>query len=186
MVFNTAFWRKWHRWVAFPATLFLIWAAFTGLSVAITEFFGPEEALREATRGLVSPVTAASPADSWAVPIGHAVTAVNDSAPGAPIDKITVQFKGDHPTVTVFTGKAGGGEDRQFVVDAKTGKLDKVESYADKPLMNRLHSGEAFGDGGLVVAMFWATALLFLAVTGLIIYLRIRKPNPVGIEKVFW
>jgi hypothetical protein len=38
----------------------------------------------------------------------------------------------------------------------------------------------------LVVAMFWALALLFLAVTGLIIYLRIRKPNPVGIEKVFW
>jgi uncharacterized iron-regulated membrane protein len=186
MVFNTAFWRKWHRWIAFPATLFLTWAAFTGLALAITEFFGPEEALRERTRDLVSPVTAAAPAAAWEDPIGRAVTTVNASAPGAPIDKITIQFKGDHPTVTVFTGKPTGGEDRQFVVDASTGTIDKVESYKDKPLLNRLHSGEAFGDGGLVVALFWATALLFLSVTGLIIYLRIRKPNPVGLEKVFW
>jgi len=186
MVFNTAFWRKWHRWVAFPATVFLIWVACTGLWLAFTEFFGADEALREATRALVSPVTAAAPAAAWEEPIGRAVTAVNAAAPGAPIDKIEVQFKGDHPTVTVFIGKPTGGEDRQFTVDARTGKVDKVESYADKPLINRLHSGEAFGDGGLVVAMFWALALLFLSVTGLIIYLRIRKPNPVGIEKVFW
>jgi uncharacterized iron-regulated membrane protein len=186
MVLNTAFWRKWHRWIAFPATLFLFWAASTGLILAFTEFFGEEEALRERTRDLVSPVTAAAPASAWEEPIGRAVTSVNASAPGAPIDKITVQYKGDHPTVTVFTGKPTGGEDRQFVVDAATGKIDKVESYADKPLLNRLHSGEAFGDGGLVVAMFWALALAFLTVTGLIIYLRIRKPNPVGIEKVFW
>jgi uncharacterized iron-regulated membrane protein len=186
MVFNTAFWRKWHRWVAFPATLFLIWVSITGLSLAITEFFGADEALRERTRDLVSPVTSASPASAWADPVGRAITAVNGSAPGAPIDKITMQFKGDHPTVTVFLGKPTGGEDREFVVDATTGKIDKVESYADKPLMNRLHSGEAFGDGGLVVAMAWAIALFFLSITGLIIYLRIRKPNPVGIQKIFW
>lgn len=186
MALNTAFWRKWHRWIAFPATIFLIWAAVTGLSLAFTEFFGADEALRERTRDLVSPVTAAAPAAAWEEPIGRAVTSVNAMAPGAPIDKIQVQFKGDHPTVTVFTGKPKGGEDRQFVVDAATGKVDKVETYADKPLLNRLHSGEAFGDGGLVAAMFWAVALLVLSITGLIIYLRIRKPNPVGIEKVFW
>jgi uncharacterized iron-regulated membrane protein len=186
MVLNTAFWRKWHRWIAFPATVFLIWVAITGLSLAITEFFGPEEALREATRSLVSPVSAASPSSAWEDPIGRAVLAVNAQAPGAPIDKIEVQFKGDHPTVTVFTGKPTGGEDRKFVVAAATGNIDQVEAYTDKSLLLRLHSGEAFGDGGLVVAMFWAIALFVLSVTGLIIYLRIRKPNPVGIEKIFW
>ena len=186
MALTTVFWRKWHRWVAFPATVFLIWAAATGLTLAFTEFFGEEERLREQTRDLVSPVTAAAPAAAWEEPIGRAVTAVNAAAPGAPIDKIHMQFKGDHPTVTIFTGKPGGGEDRKFVVNAATGAIEKNEGYADKPFLNRLHSGEAFGDGGLVVAMFWALALLFLAVTGLIIYLRIRKPNPVGLEKVFW
>src|SRR4051812_15047105 len=102
MALNTAFWRKWHRWIAFPATIFLIWAAITGLSLAITEFFGPEEALREATRALVSRVTPAPPAAAGEEPIGRAVTAVNASSAGAPIDKIELQFKGEHPTVTVF------------------------------------------------------------------------------------
>src|SRR3954462_9884931 len=87
MNWNTAFWRKWHRWVAFPATLFLTWAAITGLSLAFTEFFGADEALRERTRDLTSPVRAAAPAAAWEEPIGRAVTAVNASAPGAPIDK---------------------------------------------------------------------------------------------------
>jgi uncharacterized iron-regulated membrane protein len=186
MILNTAFWRKWHRWIAFPATIFLMFVAVTGFILAFTEFFGEEEALRERTRDIPSPVTASAPAASWADPVGRAVNAVNAASPGAPIDKITVQFKGDHPTVTVFTGKPKGGEDKKFVVDAATGTVDKVEAYADKPFLNRLHSGEAFGDGGLVVAMFWALALLILSVTGLIIYLRIRKPNAVGIEKVFW
>src|SRR3954464_12139972 len=186
MILNTAFWRKWHRWIAFPATLFLLFASITGFVLAFTEFFGAEEALREATRSLVSPVTSASAPSAWTDPIARAVKIVNDSAPGAPIDKIELQFKGDHPPVSVFTGKPSGGEDRKFVVAAATGTLDQVEAYTDKAFLIRLHSGEAFGDGGLVVAMLWALALAVLSVTGLIIYLRIRKPNPVGIEKIFW
>ena len=43
---NPAFWRKWHRWIAFPASAFLLFAAVTGVAVAVTEFFGEEEALR--------------------------------------------------------------------------------------------------------------------------------------------
>jgi uncharacterized iron-regulated membrane protein len=186
MALTTVFWRKWHRWIAFPATIFLLFAAITGMTLAITEFFGEEEALRERTRNVVSPVTAGSSPAAWQDPITRALAAVNTASPGAPIDRIQVQFKGDHPTVTVFTGKPGGGEDKKYVVSAATGTVDKVEAYADKPFLNRLHSGEAFGDGGLVVAMFWAGALIFLVISGFIIYLRIRKPNPVGLEKVFW
>jgi uncharacterized iron-regulated membrane protein len=186
MALTTVFWRKWHRWIAFPATIFLLFAAITGMALAITEFFGEDEALRERTRDLVSPVRADGPASAWQDPVTRAVAAVNAAAPGAPIDKIELQLKGDHPTVTVYTGKPAGGEDRKFVVAAAAGTVDKVESYADKPFLNRLHSGEAFGDGGLVLAMFWALALVVLSITGLFLYLRIRKPNPTGIEKIFW
>jgi len=61
---DVAFWRRWHRWIGFPAFIFLLWAASTGIIVAFTEFFGEEEALREATRDLVSPVTASSQNDA--------------------------------------------------------------------------------------------------------------------------
>jgi uncharacterized iron-regulated membrane protein len=107
----------------------------------------------------------------------------------APIDKIIYQFKGDQPTVTIFTGKPTGGEDRKLVVDAKTGRLIANESYADKPFLYRLHSGEAFGDGGLVVAMFWGLALALIATSGLVIYIRVlRLPHrhASGLRRVFW
>ena len=185
-MFTLAFWRKWHRWIGFPAALFLIYAACTGLALAFTEFFGEEEALREATRDLVSPITLASPAREVTDPIARALAAVAANANAAPIDRLTIQFKGRQPTVTVFTDKPTGGEDRQFVVDAKTGALLRSEAYADKPILNRLHSGEAFGDGGLVVSMLWALALAVLTLTGLIIYFKMRPRRTAGIQKVFW
>ena len=37
---------------------------------------------------------------------------------------------------------AGG---RRLIFDARTGALDRTEAYVDKPLLHRIHSGEAFG-----------------------------------------
>lgn len=183
---NLGFWRKWHRWIGFPAALFLLFAATTGVLVAFTEFFGEDEALREATRDLVSPVNVASPAETWSEPIVRAMAAVATRSAGAPVDKLEVQFKGPRPTVTLFTGKPNGGEDRKLVFDARTGALVSDEAYADKPFLYRLHSGEAFGDGGLVVAMMWGLTLIVLTVTGLIIYLKLRRGTLTGIRRVFW
>jgi uncharacterized iron-regulated membrane protein len=181
-----AFWRKWHRWIAFPAAIFLVFAAVTGVITAMTEFFGAEEALREATRDLISPVKTTSGATSWNEPLARALARAGAEAPGAPVDKIEMQFKGTAPTVTVFLGKPAGGEDRRLVVDAGTGRLIETGAYVDKPLIHRIHSGEAFGDGGLVFAMFWGVALAFLTVSGFIIYLTMRRGNAVGLRRVFW
>jgi uncharacterized iron-regulated membrane protein len=184
---NVRWWRQWHRWIAFPAAIFLLFAAVTGVIVAFTEFFGDDEAIREATRALISPVTVSSPAISWSDPIGKAMASANQISPNAPVDKIETQFKGDHSTIMVYTGKPTGGEDRKLTFDAKTGALVKNEVYADKPFLYRLHSGEAFGDGGLVVAMFWGTALALLSISGFIIYFTMRgKRQLTGIKKVFW
>lgn len=181
------FWRQWHRWIGFPSALFLIFAASTGVIVAFTEFFGEEEQLREATRNLVSPVTVASLQAAWSEPIARAIASATRISSNAPIDKITVQFKGPAPTVTLFTGRPGGGEDRKLVFNATSGDLVANETYADKPFIYRLHSGEAFGDGGLVVAMFWGTALFILGTTGLIIYWTMRgHKHRVGVRRVFW
>ena len=183
---NTAWWRRWHRWIGFPAAVFLLFAAITGFLVATTEFFGAEEALREATRDLTSPVSTSSPTAAWSDPVAKAMAAAQQRAPGAPVDKITTQFKGDQPTVTLYLGKPGGGEDKLFIFDATTGSLIKEDVYADKPILNRIHSGEFFGDGGLVFAMFWAVALAVLTISGLVIYWTMRRKNPVGLQKVFW
>ncbi len=181
------FLRKWHRWIGFPAAVFLLFVAVTGFLVAFTEFFGEEEALRERTRDLVSPVTTASPVAAYTDPIARALATVHASTPNAPVDHIEVMLKGDEPTVTVFTGKPTGGEDRKLVLDARTGRLIRTEAYADKPFLYRLHSGEAFGDGGLVVAMFWAIALVLLTLGGFLIYFTMRpRRERTGVGRVFW
>ena len=185
--FNALFWRKWHRWVGFPAALFLLFAASTGFLLAFTEFFGADEALREATRDLVSNVTLASPLTSVHDPLAAAIAGAQAISGVAPIDKIQMQFKGDKPTVTIFTGKPSGGEDRKLVFDARTGALITNEGYTDKPFLNRLHSGEAFSDGGLVGAMFWALSLVVLTISGLIVYYTMRgKRELTGIKRIFW
>jgi uncharacterized iron-regulated membrane protein len=178
-------WRKWHRWIALPATLFLAFVAVTGVIVAWTEFFGAEEALREATRDLVSSVTLGEPLGQWSDKLNAALATVAAQAPGAPVDKITLQFKGE-PTITIYTGKPTGGEDRKFVVDGNSGQIRETSSYADKPIWHRIHSGEAFGDGGLVAAMFWGTALAFLSVSGLMLYLSLWRRSRAGLRRYFW
>ncbi len=182
---NATWWRTWHRWVALPATLFLCFVAVTGVMVAFSEFFGEAEALREATRDLVSPVRAGDDFSGEDAKLAAALGAVATQARGAPIDKIEMQFKGDHPTVAIFTGKPSGGEDRRYMYDVSTGHLT-ISPYADKPLIHRIHSGEAFGDGGLVVAMIWGSALAFLSLSGFLVYLTLYRSHRPGIRRFFW
>jgi uncharacterized iron-regulated membrane protein len=187
---NPAFWRKWHRWIAAPAAIFILYASVTGFLVAFTEFFGEEETKREALRDVVSPVTLQAPTQAWTDQISRALATVASQAGNAPVDKITVEFKGDAPTVAVFTGKPTGGEDRKFVVDAKTGRLLETESYADKPLLYRVHSAEIYGDGGLVMSMIWGLALAITSVAGIMIYLRMiqrmGERQEKGLRRFFW
>ena len=178
--------RQWHRWFGACAAIFLLWASATGVVVAATEKFGAAERLREATRDLVSPMSSGKPTPMWSSEIERALRAVTDSAGDAPIDQIQIQYKGAQPTVTVFTGRPTGGEDRKFIVAAKTGAILSVEAYADKPFLYRLHSGEVFGDGGLVVAMFWGLALVVLSISGFLIYLTMRRRDAAGLQRWFY
>lgn len=88
---------RWHRWIGAAASVFLLWAALTGTTVAFTEFFGEEERLREANRDLVSPVEVDAQASAWQAPLQRALQAVAAEAPGAPMDKLAIEFKGAAP-----------------------------------------------------------------------------------------
>ncbi len=65
-------------------------------------------------------------------------------------------------------------------------KWHRWVGFVAAPFLLRLHSGEAWGDGGLVVAMFWGLALIFGVVSGVVIYLKMRRPGPTGLRRVIW
>jgi uncharacterized iron-regulated membrane protein len=179
-------WRKWHRWIGFAAVPFLLYAAVTGIITGATESLSEDEEAREKARERISTVKVPVQPATWSEPIANSLASATERANGAPIDKIAVDFKADPPTVTVYLGKPSGGEDKKLVFDARSGAFLSEERYEDKPFLTRLHSGEAFGDWGLVLGIGWGTALVVLIVTGLVIYLAMRKPGRTGLRRVFW
>jgi uncharacterized iron-regulated membrane protein len=187
MDMDMRFYRRWHRWISTFAAIFLAWAAITGVIVAFTEFFGADEAERERLRDTTSAVKLDAADPAVVTSLSLALTSAMAKAPGAPVDKIELKLKGDKPVVNIFLGKPGGGEDRTLRFDGKTGAFLAEESYEDKPLIYRLHSGEAFGDGGLVVAMGWGLALALMSITGFLMYWHMMRRHKVpGWRKYIW
>jgi uncharacterized iron-regulated membrane protein len=177
-------WRKWHRWIGFTAAPFLLFAAATGIAAGVAEMTSPDEEAREAARDRVSEVRLPASPAAVSDPVARALA--NAKSDGAPMDKVTIDFKADPPTVTLYLGKPTGREDRKLVFDARTGDLLREEGYEDKPFLTRLHSGEAFGDWGLVFGTAWGAALVALLGTGLVIYPAMRKRGRSGIGRLFW
>ena len=130
-----------------------------------------------------------SPPDAWTGLISQVMISAGREAPGAPIDKVSIELKGEAPVITLYLGRKEGGEDRRLVFDARTAALVRSDDYADKPFVNRLHSGEAFGDGGLVVAMVWGLALLALTISGFALYWRLAgagRADRTGLRRWFF
>ena len=179
--------RKIHRWLGVPAAIFLLLASFTGVWLECVKFFGAEESERERIRELTSSVTAQSVGAEFGASFDKARAAAAARAGAQPLDKMVWQLKGDAPTITFFFGPNGQQAGRRIAVHARTGEVLGVEDYAEDSLILRLHSGEAFGDGGMVLGMVWGTLLFALTVTGIIIYFRMKPRTPrTGIRKVFW
>ena len=179
--------RKIHRWLGVPAALFLLLASFTGVWLECVRFFGAEETAREGIRDLTSGITAQSVGAAFGESFDKARAAAAAQAGSQPLDKMVWQLKGDAPTITFFFGPQGQQVGRRIAVHAHTGEVLGVEDYAEDSLILRLHSGEAFGDGGMVLGMVWGTLLFALTVTGIIIYFRMKPRTPrTGIRKVFW
>ncbi|MDY3559645.1 PepSY domain-containing protein [Gemmata sp. JC673] len=183
---SQAAWRKWHRWVGFAAAPFLLFAALTGIAAGVAEMTSEDEEAREKARERVSEVKLPAAGGTATDPVAKALAAAATRAPAAPVDKVTVDFKAVPPTTTVFLGKPAGGEDKKLVFHAETGELLREERYEDKPFLTRLHSGEAFGDWGLVFGTAWGAGLVVVTLTGLAIYFAMRKPDRKGLARVFW
>ena len=179
--------RKLHRWLGLPAALFLVLTSITGVWLECVKFFGAEEAERERIRDMVSPVTAATMGTEFGGDFEKVRVAAAARAGNQPLDKLVWQLKGDAPAVTFYFGPQGQQAGRRIVVNARTAEVLREEGYDEDSFILKLHSGEALGDGGMVLGMFWGAALLLLTVSGMIIYYKMKPRKPqTGLRKVFW
>ena len=183
---SQAGWRKWHRWSGFAAMPFILFAAITGVVAGTVEILSEDEEAREKARERESAVKLPAASEAWSEPLAKAFAGASERAKGSPIDRVTIDYKTEPPSVTLYLGKAGGGEDKKLVFDAQTGNFLREEVYVDKPFLVRLHSGEAFGDWGQVVGLMWGLALIAIIVSGIVIYLLMRKTGRKGLGRLFW
>lgn len=171
--------RRWHRWVALPAALFLIFICVTGLTLHW-----------ELARNPTPPPGGASPAMPLPdkATVGAMVARVMDEArrePGLDVSTVSLTFA---PGGRVI-GTASAGPSplaKRVEIDALTGARfpQKPDPFAFRFLLLNLHSGLLFGWFGATVSILCGLSLLILSVTGLQIWFDAyrRRKN----RKLFW
>ena len=160
--------RKLHRWISPFAALFLLSVAVTGTVLQFQKLFGGEEADKEKVAAATSGYTLASSLGDLPVALARAQAAVRQKlGVDARLDGVDVRLKGEHPTLVLHTA---GKERWNFTVNAATGGIEAQSKDGGEPFIRRLHSGEVFGDAGVVLGVLWGLALVVLTVTGVVIY----------------
>ena len=177
--------RKWHRWIALPSALLLLSVGITGIILQVQQFFGADEAQREKLASMTSAYSLDTPAADIAAKIDRARAAVQAKLSTAKLDAMEIQFKGDHPIVTFH---AVANSARKLIVNADTGAIEKDEPDERESFILRLHTGEVFGDGGIVLGMVWGLALVALIVSGMWLYWRMYRARAgvKGWRAIFW
>ena len=172
--------RQIHRWISLIAGLFLLIVATTGVILQVQRLTGEDEDHDRAV-----PKVLAMPADAYAPMLAKTLEAVRAREPKRPITSIELQLAGDQPHgVVTFPGDPG----RQITVDPRNGKVLKDEAHEAESLILRIHSGEILGEPGVVLGVFWGSALVVLSITGFIVYLELyrRRRKASGKSGLFW
>jgi uncharacterized iron-regulated membrane protein len=172
--------RQIHRWISIVAAVFLLIVATTGVILQVQRLTGEDK-----DRDRDAPKALAIAADAYAPMFARTLEVARARAPDQPVASIALQLAGDEPQgVVTFPGDPG----RQITVDARDGKVLKDEKYEAESLVLRIHSGEILGEPGVVLGVFWGSALVLLSLTGIWVYLELyrRRRKASGKSRLFW
>ena len=178
-------WRKWHRWVGFAAAPFLLYAAITGIIAGATRVPSEDEEARETGPRADQHGEVAGPTAAWSDPIARRLPAPRNGPMVAPIDHIALDFKPTRrPSPCTSANRRAARTTSSSSTRAPASSC--ARRYEDKPFLMRLHSGEDLATGRLVLGMAGDRRCSSCIVTGLVIYLAMRKPGRTGLRRVFW
>ncbi len=160
--------RKLHRWISPFAALFLLSVAVTGTVLQFQKLLGGEEAEKEKLAAATSAYTLTTSLVDLPAALTRAQAAVRGKlGEDAPLDGVDVRLKGEHLSLVLHTA---GKERWNFTVNAATGQVEAQSKDEGESFIRRLHSGEVFGDAGVVLGILWGLALVVLTVTGVVLY----------------
>lgn len=174
--------RRWHRWVALPAGLFLLFIAVTGVLLHLDMIRLGQKPPGHDEAGPAA--TAPIPSDAeLAVMIARlAVAARNETS--IKVRVLQVDLSGRDVVLTAGAGGPPGSP--QIKLDATTGRriVEPPPPTDFHFILQDLHAGYFFGWTGRIISVLCGMALIVLAISGLQIWWDLRRRRKKG--GFFW
>lgn len=183
--------RKYHRWVMTVFGILLLYWSLSGLTLAIYDTTDPSQTWAMDGGG-TGPVGSGAtypqlPEADFARLLNIAAAAANAQAPGAPITAMELRSAGGRlQSLVTVTGAHAG----VLAFDALSGAPLSNGGASRGSLHNQLknwHRGNIVGIAGVLLAIVTGCALLFLIVSGLVVYFLMWKARSrTGRQRLFW
>lgn len=174
--------RQFHRWFSFPLILFLLLVTATGVVLQ-----GEEVSHLGGGERRPTPTTSALPDDAvMTAQLGKALAAARQANPELATQTVTLNYGQAEPSAKFSVAPRGGPS---VDVNLATG-VAKVAAAPPPSLhvwMIRLHTGQYFGPVGVIILMAAALIMLFLAVSGGVLYWQMwQNRRGRGKGQLFW
>ena len=173
--------RKWHRWVSLPLILVLALAIVTGIALQVEELdhIGGE--------GRPAPTVSTLPEDAVVLAeLERALVAARQADPNFAAQRIELNYAEDKPVAKfVITPRGGASVEVDLASGIAQAKAAPPASFHG--VMIRLHTGQYFGATGIILIMAAGLVLLFLAISGGLLYFQMwRNRRSRGKSLIFW
>lgn len=171
--------RRWHRWAAIPAGVFLLLIATTGILLHLDMMrvglppAGSEE--------LAPPESTPLPSDeelaAMVVQLARAARGQDEIA----VTSIQINLSGQRPTLVAGAGGPPGSP--QIKLDAVTGEqiIDPPPPADYHYVLQNLHAGYSFGWTGRILSILCGISLIVLSVSGLQVWWDMRRRGRKGL-----
>lgn len=197
-------WRSLHRGISVVAAIFLLIVSASGTMLALDTFgLGLYQLThRDAGKYARFPIGAvgdfSSPLDDAKLPamLRTSLAADESTAGGSPVKAVRLRYFNGIPQGVVIAGEGDGTA--QLVFNADTGRRMGLSEpgypkthyklgWGEHEWMKRIHRGDAFGVPGRVMDLFAGLSLIFLSVSGLVMYADLwRRRRRGGRTALFW
>ena len=173
--------RKWHRWVSLPLILVLALAIVTGIALQV------EELDHIGGDGRVTPTVSTLPKDAVVLAeLERALVAARQANPNFAAQRIELNYAEDKP-VAKFLITPRGGASVEVDLASSIAQAKAAPPASFHGFIIRLHTGQYFGATGIILVMAAGLALLFLAVSGGLLYFQMwRNRRSRGKSLIFW
>jgi len=170
--------RRWHRWAATPAGLFLFFIALTGVLLHLDMIrlgesppgSGPQEA----------PQIQAVPSDEELAAMIARIAGAARSQNAIQVSTLQISLSG--PRITLTAGAGGPPGSPQIRLDAASGRpiVGPPPPVNFHYFLQDIHAGYSFGWTGRIVSILAGLALMVLSATGLHMWWTMRRRGKKG------